>query len=63
MQSISPIIDAVVFDVVVSSDVVGFAKPRRRIFELAAEGLRMPATRILHVGDDFDDLLAPHLQD
>jgi putative hydrolase of the HAD superfamily len=42
------------FDIVVSSGVVGFAKPHRRIFELAAEELGLPPTRILYIGDDLE---------
>jgi len=42
------------FDVVVSSGVVGFAKPHRRIFEIVAEELRLPPARILYVGDDLE---------
>lgn len=42
------------FDVIVSSGVVGFAKPHPRIFETAAEALGLPAMRILYVGDDLE---------
>jgi HAD superfamily hydrolase (TIGR01549 family) len=43
------------FDVVVSFGIVGFAKPHRRIFEIAAEALGLAPTQILYVGDDLED--------
>lgn len=42
------------FDVIVSSGVVGFAKPHRRIFEIAAERLGLLPTGVLYVGDDLE---------
>ncbi len=36
---------------VIDSEVVGFKKPDRRIFELAVERLGLPAARVLYVGD------------
>jgi putative hydrolase of the HAD superfamily len=42
------------FDVIVSSGIVGFAKPHPRIFEIAAEALGLAPTQILYVGDDLE---------
>ena len=39
------------FRVVLDSRVLGFAKPDRRIFALAAEHLALPLSAIVHVGD------------
>jgi len=42
------------FEAVVVSCEVGFAKPSRAIFEHAALKLALPASEILHVGDNLD---------
>jgi putative hydrolase of the HAD superfamily len=39
------------FVVVLDSGVLGFAKPDRRIFDLAAKHLELPLSSIVHVGD------------
>jgi putative hydrolase of the HAD superfamily len=41
------------FETIVVSCEVGFAKPSPVIFEQAAKKLGLPATSILHVGDNF----------
>jgi HAD superfamily hydrolase (TIGR01549 family) len=43
------------FEHVVASAEVGYAKPRREIFEEACRRLAVPADRVLHVGDTVED--------
>jgi len=43
------------FEQVTASSAVGTAKPGRRIFELALEGMRITAAQGLHVGDSLED--------
>jgi putative hydrolase of the HAD superfamily len=42
------------FDVVIISENVGAAKPRRDIFDAACRAARLPAHRCIHVGDRLD---------
>jgi putative hydrolase of the HAD superfamily len=42
------------FAAVVNARSAGFAKPDRRIFEAACAAVGLPASRVLHVGDDPD---------
>lgn len=42
------------FSVVVSSGVVGYAKPHPQIFHLAADSLGVKAERLVYVGDDLE---------
>jgi putative hydrolase of the HAD superfamily len=39
------------FTAILDSGVLGFAKPDRRIFDLASQRLGVPLTRVVHVGD------------
>lgn len=41
------------FDVIVASQVVGFAKPDRRIFEVAIQQLNVEKANTCHVGDSY----------
>lgn len=43
------------FDFVIVSSIVGIAKPRREIFDLAVEQAGCPAGRLLYVGDHIGD--------
>lgn len=43
------------FEQVTASSVVGTAKPGKRIFDAALEGMRVSAREALHVGDSLED--------
>jgi len=43
------------FEQVTASSAMGTAKPGKRIFEAALEGMRIPASEGLHVGDSLED--------
>ena len=48
------------FDAIVASQVVGFAKPDRRIFEIALQQLNVEKANTFHVGDSYHtDVIGP----
>lgn len=49
------------FDAFVFSDEAGASKPDPRVFELAASGLGVPVSSLIHVGDrEANDVAGPH---
>lgn len=48
------------FDITVFSDEAGAAKPARQVFDIAAKGLGVPVTGIVHIGDrEANDIAGP----